>query len=219
MTTALAKNTLGGTRPRNPGDAYYTPDALALAITRALRDRLGLEPDLVIEPSAGEGAFVRAARATWPGTRIAATEPYGSLDALTTAGADQVQDKRWEDAGIVPADDTLVLGNPPYNLPGDGRGNNPTTAERHTLLALDRLLDGSHVAFLLRLAFLGGGGRIDRLYSRHPLRALWPVTPRPSFTGGGTDASEYGVFVWRKGWTGPCDVRPLRWPAAGGAAC
>lgn len=210
-----SKNTMGGERPRNAADAYYTPDALALAITDALRDRLGLVPDYVVEPSAGGGAFLRAIHSTWPAASIEAVEPTTPQTGPLTVGAlprGILHSTTWEDFPcVVPPD--LIVGNPPYNLPGDGRGDNPTTAERHVMLAMERLPEGGHLAFLLRLAFLSGGGRIRRLYSQHPLRALWPVTPRPSFTGGGTDGSEYGVFVWRKGWQGECDVRPLEWTA------
>lgn len=218
----MKTNTMGGARPRNDGDAYYTPDALAQAITDALRDRLDLTPQLVVEPSAGDGAFAWAARATWGyDTRLLAVDPapgprlLAMRDApkLAGAGGFTIRESTWEDVtdGIEPG--AIILGNPPYNLPGDGRGDAPTTAERHVTLALDRLPPGGHVAFLLRLSFLSGGGRTERLHSRHPLRALWPVTPRPSFTGGGTDGSEYGVFVWCKGWTGLQDVRPLVWDA------
>lgn len=202
-------NTSGGERPRNEGDSYFTPDALALAICRRLGETL--TPDLVIEPSAGAGAFVRAARATWPQSQIVAVEPngFGALLGL----ADMVGACSWEAWDEPIATAALILGNPPYNLPGDGRGkDSPTTAERHVLLALDRLPEGGTVAFLLRLAFLSGGGRIDRLHMRHPPSALWPITPRPCFTGDGkTDASEYGIFVWTKGRVGLCDLRPLRW--------
>lgn len=220
MTAPLAKNTMNGDTPRVDNDAYYTPDALALAIARRVRVSFG-DFGLVVEPSAGAGAFCRAARATWRGSYVVAIEPNDATLKPSEDGCDERWRGTWESADAAvrehilcaTADEerTLVLGNPPYNLPGDGKGNKPTTAERHVLLALDRMRDGDVLAFLLRLAFAGGGGRIERLYEKHPLAALWPVTPRPSFTGGGTDASEYGVFVWVKGQRGPVDMRPLKW--------
>lgn len=221
-------NTMGGERPRNTDDAYFTPDALALAIAGRVRETFGIVSQIV-EPSAGMGAFVRAARATWPVARITAHEPNleprtfpaNTADPLFAAGATKVTTRRWEDCGnswAWPEESgaidgrVLIIGNPPYNLLGDGRGDTPTTAERHALLALDRMRDGDVLAFLLRLAFLGGGGRIERLHAKHPLAALWPVTPRPSFTEDGkSDSSEYGVFVWEKGYDRGANVRPLRW--------
>lgn len=224
-----ATNTMGGDTPRVDGDAYLTPDALALAIARRVREAFGGFGRRIVEPSCGEGAFVVAAAATWPRADIIFGDPNDpavvvASKRLTASGTwpshAPVSGARWEQDFWTPElrsdprwgpERALVIGNPPYNLPGDGRGDKPTTAERHALLALDRMRDGDVLAFLLRLAFLGGGGRIERLHAKHPLAALWPVTPRPSFTGGGTDASEYAVFVWRKGHVGPCDLRPLRW--------
>lgn len=217
MTTT---NTMGGARPRNEGDRYLTPDALARAITDALRDRLGIAPAGIVEPSAGGGSFVRACVATWPGAPLAAVEPSipddaGNTPELAASGV-QWFEGEWESVRFASRYVDLIVGNPPYNLPGDGRGDAPTTAERHVTLALERLPEGGHVAFLLRLSFLSGGARTERLHSRGLLRALWPVTPRPSFTGGGTDGSEYGVFVWRNGSRSTSvDVRPLVWGAPG----
>lgn len=205
MTT---KNTMGGERPRNEADAYYTPDALALAIARRVRGTFG-DFGSVTEPSAGGGAFVRAAHQAFGPVWIHAIEPNANPITLLLAAA--LSRTTWEAATHRTLGRNLIIGNPPYNLPGDGKGDKPTTAERHVTIALDRMRDGDVLAFLLRLAFLGGGGRNERLHAKHPLAALWPVTPRPSFTGGGTDSSEYAVFVWRKGHVGACDLRPLGW--------
>lgn len=218
MTTA---NTMGGARPRNDSDAYYTPQPLADAIARKLRETIG-EIDLIIEPSAGVGAFVRAARATWPTAHIRAVEPF----PRGSTGADWEVADTWESeaaAKICPAVSlpTLIGGNPPYNLPGDGRGGAETTAERHVRLALERLghADATTpqprwVAFLLRGSFLAGGSRIERLHERiGGLRYVWHVTPRPSFTGGGTDGAEYAMLVWQVGYRGPYEGGWLRWVA------
>jgi len=49
---------------RDPLDRYYTPDALADAVVRALIRRAGGQvPDLLLEPCAGAGPFGRAALA------------------------------------------------------------------------------------------------------------------------------------------------------------
>lgn len=47
---------------------FQTPDGLALAVCRRLAV-LGLRPDVVIEPTCGVGAFVRAAAAAFPDAR------------------------------------------------------------------------------------------------------------------------------------------------------
>lgn len=46
---------------RVPRDAYQTPPELALAICQRLA-LAGMRPGEIVEPSAGSGAFVRAAR-------------------------------------------------------------------------------------------------------------------------------------------------------------
>jgi hypothetical protein len=72
---------------------------------------------------------------------------------------------------------------------------------------------GGHVAFLLRSSFWQGQERVDRLYSRHPLRFWLPLRERPSYTGdGNTDNVDSSVFVWERGYTGRTEVLPhLRW--------
>lgn len=202
---------------RKENDAYHTPQALADAICNRLKERIGT-PDLIIEPSAGTGAFVKAARKTWHRDPfILAVEPHEATYSYETC-ADSVYDETWEEtikdlrAGPPILDQTLVVGNPPYNLPGDGHGGNPTTAERHIHLALDLLPSGAWAAFLLRASFVAGQGRYKRLYEDHPLKGFWPVLGRPSFTNDGkTDQMEYAVFFWQKDYRGPVDLEPLEW--------
>ena len=124
-----------------------------------------------------------------------------------------------------------VIGNPPYSIPQEpipcpkcaGKGSiafrdgtrsrecttcdatgrltpKPTpAAEQHVRRALEIVEPGGHVAFLMRLGFLEGR---DDLYEEHPVRRIWQVNPRPSFTGGGNDSATYGFFHWTKGWRG-----------------
>lgn len=169
---------------RDPLDRYYTPDRLAHAITRVFLRELGNPQGLTwLEPSAGTGAFCRAVR---------------SLDCAAHLTAVDVD----EDAPVWRCDDSVpdvsvvssflhtgfhgrfdvVIGNPPYR---DAEAH-----IRHALRATRR-----HVVFLLRQSILGSIQR-GPLWSDHPMRALWTLVPRPSFTNGGTDASEYSVIWW-----------------------
>lgn len=211
MEARRVTNSMGGDRPRNADDAYFTPDALALAIAGRLAETIG-RVKFVIEPSAGDGAFVRAAAATWPGAWIAAVEPNAGPDI---EGADETQRTTWEASLARPGDGpTLILGNPPFLL-----------AEEHATLALDRLGHRAeeppepgtrHVAFLLRASFLAGGERTRRLHlGMGGLRYVWHVTPRPSFTlDGKTDGAEYAVLVWEAGWRGGYEGGWLEWAKA-----
>lgn len=169
---------------RVANDAYYTPEPLARAICERLRAFVR-EDSYILEPSAGGGAFVHAALRVWPGASVRGEDVANG----------------WNPPGWNAVLFDAVIGNPPYLL-----------AEQHVRDALRRVYHNGHVAFLLRLSFLAGQRRLA-LYEEHPLRYLIPITPRPSFTPDGkTDASEYAVFVWQRGYRGNAEVLPhLRW--------
>jgi hypothetical protein len=180
---------------RLPDDAYFTPRPLALEICQRL-DRaitVGSSPR-ILEPSAGTGSFVAAAAAVFATPRIVAVDIHGKHkgDCLA-AGADSFHENSFlQLASLHVSKADLVLGNPPYSL-----------AEEFVEHALGCLHDDASVAFLLRLSFLGSQRRLLGLFKAAPLRCLFPIAGRPSFTPDGrTDASEYGVFVWTKGWDG-----------------
>lgn len=198
-----ARNTMGGTRPRNANDAYYTPDPLALAICRRLREVIAFHRDMphIIEPSAGGGAFVRAARDVWPGAWIQAIEPLGEGDI---EGADVTRRATWEETSArPPPHNALILGNPPFGV-----------AESHVRIALQRLghFEATepmprYLAFLLRASFDGSKKRVALRKEAPPL-CKWSITPRPSFTGDGcTDGAEYKVFLWQAGFRGATEDR------------
>lgn len=176
MTGQRTRNVMNGTRPRNTDDAYFTPDALALAICQKLRTFIG-HPGVVIEPSAGEGAFVRAVRETWPESFIVAVEPNGGA----SEGANVYSAKTWEEYEA-PQRADLIIGNPPFSL-----------AEEHIKLAISR---ARYSCFLLRASFLAGRGRWEHLHRYGNLAHVWHVIGRPSFADGKTDAAEYAVLVW-----------------------
>lgn len=208
-------NTMGGETPRASGDAYPTPDRLAQAIANRLVSAIG-DVDLVVEPSAGDGAFVVAAQAAWgQSVRVHAVEPianaavhrmssnFVSSEASTWEAAEQAGKLLGESVR------SLILGNPPYML-----------AELHVRLALERL--GHNVAlepkpkwlaFLLRASFLAGGKRSEGLHMQvGGLRYVWHVVGRPSFTSDGkTDGAEYACLVWQAGWRGPYEGGWLTW--------
>lgn len=136
-----------------------------------------------LEPSAGDGAIIRAVNARRDGVSWFAIEIReecrDALDNLTD-GETMIADfpkTPWSHEG--PFYD-VVIGNPPY-----------TDAAAHIARALDC---GRVVAFLLRLNFLGSQKRLD-FWRRHPAD-VYVLSERPSFDGEGTDATEYAWFVW-----------------------
>src|SRR5690606_24650965 len=148
----------------------------------------------IFEPHAGTGAFVRALRVALPGARIVANDVQPLMAEWRQAGADEC---RIGDFAGMRGEYDAIVGNPPFSL-----------AERHVRHALALLAPGGVLAFLLRLAFVETRSRFA-LLREHPLRALYALSERPSFTGGGSDMACYGVFVWQRGGAGPAVFRVL----------
>lgn len=161
-------------------DAYYTPDDVALACVDALAPLVSWGAS-ICEPSVGGGAFVRALRAWSVGSTIHGVDVDPAAPGLALCDSHTVRDfcDAW------PLDQDWVVGNPPYKQ-----------AEEHVHHALKVARVG--VAMLLRLCFLAGQGRYFRLWHAGsvPLHSVHILAARPSFTGSGTDATDYALFVW-----------------------
>jgi len=178
---------------RRANDAYYTPDELA----NRLVGLLPVQPtDLALEPSAGGGAFVRALQAR--GALVCGVDidpdSVGVKQAQHHAWTGDFRDHEWNDP---PYD--WIVGNPPYK-----------DAQLHVQHALDNT--GRHVAMLLRMGFLAGQQRQRELWSDHRPRCVWVLSKRPSFTGGGTDSTDYCWIWWDKLHTGPTTVEWVKTP-------
>lgn len=139
----------------------------------------------VLEPSAGEGAFLAplvgrcaqiwaveidpryasALRATYPGIMVA------TKDFLDVSPSDSLRID-------------LAIGNPPYEK------NQDLSHVCHMLRFAPRLV------LLLRLMFLAGERRYESLWTRATLRRLAVLPRRPPFKGDGDMGarSDYGVF-------------------------
>lgn len=187
---------------RRENDAYYSPAQLALAGCEWLKTEFaGPGTYTILEPNAGGGAFVKAARLVWPQARVAAEDidPVArALLAIKYYHDDRVQVGRPNEF-MGDAKYSLAVGNPPYDQ-----------AEEQVRAALAR---ARCVMFLLRLSFLASVGRVA-LYTQHQLAGLIPVIGRPSYTDDGkTDNSEYGLFVWLQNFKGPGEVHTpgLQW--------
>jgi hypothetical protein len=132
-----------------------------------------------LEPSAGCGAIVHAVD-VWRNGADLLFPHWTQLD---------IAPRR---AGIVQGDFLsarfdrgfdVIIGNPPYRLAED-------FARRAVGLA-------PVVVFLLRLNWLASAKRAEWMREHTP--SIYVLPNRPSFTGGGTDATDYAWFVWRKG--------------------
>lgn len=173
---------------RQPDDFYETPGWL----TQAILPHLSLtSSSIVFEPSCGKGAIVRellahgvsAGRVYCADINAKFVKHVESRFDVSVVKTDFLQKTLpgFYRTGTRP---DLIITNPPY---------------KHGLEFVEESLeiaDGvGTVAMLLRLNFLGGQRRASFL-RENPCDVY--VTPRrPSFTGRGSDATEYAWFVWR----------------------
>ena len=174
-------------------DRYYTPFGLARACVAALSRHEAITS--AWEPSVGGGAFAVALRDLGVSVGGCDIDPQavGLADVSPAVRCDFV-DVRPE---TIAAD--WVIGNPPYR-----------DAERHMRHAL--IVARRHVAMLLRASFLGSRGRARDFWPVMPLRRVWWINPRPSFTPDGrTDGAEYAFFWLDKCHSGPAVIDWLSW--------
>lgn len=179
-------------------DAYMTP---AWAVRAFLASELIPTKDVtILEPACGDGSILRElVRAGFAESDLFATE----LDPLV---AEQTR-KRFPAARVFTTDFLklpvryngafdLVITNPPY-----------ASAFDFLKRAFELVRPGGRVAFLLRLNFLASQKRAKWMKANTPDVRVLPR--RPSFTGGGTDATEYAWMVWRPGLEEPATLKIL----------
>lgn len=156
---------------RDPLDRYYTPewcvDRLLEAVTLPCAGRW-------LEPAAGGGAIVRAC------DRILGPRDWTLIDADPGAagGAIHADFLAWEPPPR--ARYRVAITNPPY---------------RHAFAFARKMHDLADVSVMLvRLGWLASGERAPWLRQHVP--DVYVLPNRPSFTGGGTDSSDYAWVVW-----------------------
>ena len=171
---------------RRGNDAYYTPGRCAVACVGAFSRHVVDRSARIVEPSCGDGAFIRALD----------DAGYSSVAGFDVAdGCDYLA----QDPGPHRIA-RHVVGNPPYR--------HAEEFVRRSLSDVDR---GGVVAFLLRLGFLESTKRLA-FWENSPAREVVVLAERPSFTGDGkTDGCAYGFFIWRKGWIGDTTIRVMSW--------
>lgn len=154
-------------------DVYPTPSWCV----RRLLEAVELPGGDWLEPAVGEGAIVRAVNEVrddvrWSGVEIRDVPAIGDPDGLYCGDFLKFDPyRRW----------SVCITNPPYSLARE--------FIEHAWPMAD------HVAMLLRLNFLGGEKRATAMRKHPP--DVYVLPNRPSFTGHGTDATEYCWMVWR----------------------
>lgn len=180
--SATGRSEAAGTgHVRDRDDWYRTPDWC----THAILPHLPLEGRTVLDPCAGDGAILNAAR-SWTRNRRVNVGLLGF--EMSVLRAKSAQDLRLHvslrdalDGAAWAVADPIVVMNPPYRQ-----------AMAFVLRALE---EAPIVAALLRLNWLAGQARAQ-FHRQRPCN-VYVLPKRPSFTSGGTDSCDYAWMIWR----------------------
>ena len=173
---------------RREKDNYETP---AWCVDALLENHPSLGNRSILEPCAGRGAIIEAIRhycqergqtlPTFSAVEVREEERQ-SLKALAdwVYVADFLS---WKPKGTFDA----IITNPPFSI-----------AQQIVERALEIAQGKAEVIMLLKLSFLATFERFP-FWQKHPLSKLLVLRDRPSFTGGGSDNSEYAWMCWNSG--------------------
>ena len=170
---------------RVEADFYATP----IECVNSLLDALPTFDDdiFILEPSAGNGNIIKALRARGIiGRVIEAIELREEEREKLVELADVVTIGNFLEVKPMYLRYDLIIGNPPYSL-----------AQEFIDKALELLAPGGRLILLLRLNFFGSKKRFEWWQNKIP-SGVYVLSNRPSFTGKGTDATEYAWFIWEK---------------------
>lgn len=171
---------------RRRGDFYATPSETTAVILPKLEIPEGA---FILDAGSGDGAISAVLAKTYPGAEIVGIERDPDLVEKARArelyNAEFVRGNFYRYTSALNAPD-LVIMNPPFAF-----------AREFVERALAIVKRGGTVCALLRLGFLASESRRE-FNRRHPAD-VFVLTRRPSFTGGGSDATDYAWFVWGPG--------------------
>ena len=214
-----ARGKIQGVTERRPNDDYPTPPELCDWVVDTLSRDGWIEwetfgpPLYVLEPSAGSGNFVQAVRTGISPAVIYAVDIQNAPKDLIPRGANYAVERDFLKPTKLIDENRydLAIGNPPFALVPEGKKRGVMVADKHAERALGLLARGGVLAFVLKMSFYAAKKKRRKFLEEHPPACIYDLQPRPSFTGGGTDATEYGLFIWRKGWIGETIIRHGIW--------
>jgi len=161
---------------RHPDDAYFTPAwctrAILLHLPAAVR---------VLDPACGDGAIIDELAGRFQ--HVSGIEiNYERAERASLKGHHVTVDDALASEWWTPRPDLVVM-NPPFKL-----------AMEFVKRAVSEVAPMGTVAALLRLSWLSSQKRAAWLRAYTP--SVYVLPRRPSFTGKGTDAADYGWFLW-----------------------
>lgn len=124
------------------------------------------------EPACGDGRLVKWLRDA--DMRARGADPYQAVGEFNDAQIDFLRDTTRRE---------FIITNPPFSLAFE--------------FCQHALKHAPEVALLLRLNFLGSQKRKEWFKVNEP-NALFVLSARPDFTGGGGDSCDYAWFVWSR---------------------
>lgn len=137
----------------------------------------------ILEPCCGNGSITEALRRKYPTAFIHAND----IQKMSNNWADLITQRDY--LTMTEGEFDLIISNPPFSLAEE--------IIRHSLTTWEATL-----IMLLRLNFLGSLKRY-KFWGEYPVSRIYPTSKRPSFTGKGTDATEYAWFVWEPDYISP----------------
>lgn len=194
-------------RPRDTADHYPTPIELCRASIAVLPE---INPVHVLDPGAGAGVWGEAVKQRWSGAVLTGVE----MDAVKHLPHPEYM--TWDVNNYLDTDYKhdyfdLIVGNPPYGVNADGTKDRKL-AEKFVRKSWDYLKPDGYMIFLLRMGFRAGQNRAKHFWPKYNLKDFYVLGRRPSFTGNQrTDATEYSIYVWQKGYNGPTYLKDLFW--------
>lgn len=157
---------------RRPDDFYSTP---AWCVEQFVGN-FGLESyEHVLDPCCGDGAILDVLKSNSMSTHGIELNPERASLAMSKGHGvltSNALDVAWPKVPIIT--------NPPYSLAME--------------FVLKGIETGMPCAYLLRLNWLAGKKRQE--FHRKHRADIYVLSKRPSFTGNGTDATEYAWFLW-----------------------
>ena len=157
-------------------DPYYTPEWVVRQCIDEIVPFICPVANRILEPGAGQGAFVKPLRERYPNGHITAIDidPYDWPEA-----DEQLHGDLFETKLTGPYD--LAVGNPPFSRALD--------FIQYTLNV------SKAAAFLLRQGFLSSARR-SAFFRMHRPSDVYILANRPQFTGEGSDKADYCFVCW-----------------------